>query len=151
MPKGAQRFSWTYNHETGIVVCDDKVTGKDATFDVNAYPDEVRAKLEVYALQKRLQELESGTDADEKLAAYKARDELLIAGKWDKPRQTGGPTVGDHITLIMRRMELSAAAAQQAWRAKDKDWQEAFKVKYKDDIAKIAAERDTEIDLDDMI
>lgn len=151
MAKAKQRFSWTENPATGESTVLDSITNESRTFAFSDWGPKVQAAGKCFLVKTLLSTRTSGTAADDKLAEMDDYHALFQTDEWAKEKVSGGPTVGAHITLIMRSKDVSAAMAQQVWRAQSDEFKAAFMAANKEAIQAIKDEVSEEVDLGDMI
>ena len=71
MSKSPNRFVWTYNPDTLTAKVVDQLTKDSETFSAKDLTQEMRAHHEVYGMGKKLQDGESGTAPDHKMAGFR--------------------------------------------------------------------------------
>ena len=153
MAKAKQRFSWTYNHEAGTAEVKDNETESVELYDYNDLPETIRDQVAVYGLGKVLQDRNSGTAADEKLAGMTATYTSLAAGQWKAERTFGARLLPAIIEVIGKAKGCTVTQAQAAWRACDDAMKLALKEKFAEECLAIEEARKAtdEVTLDDLV
>ena len=153
MAKAKQRFSWTYNHETGEATAKDIILDKSVTWALHTLSEEIQNQVSIYGLGKVLQDRCSQVSADDKLTAMTATFESLLTGKWKSDRVAGSRFVSPIGQVIQDFKKCSVAAAQAAYTALSDEAKIALKEGQKDAIEAVieARAKQDEVSLDDMI
>ena len=154
MPKGSQRFNWSYNPVAGTTTVVDKVTQESLTFDVAAYPEDIAEHFAPFGLSAYMKTRNSDVDSDSKMEGYAALHAQFIGGKFKSDKAAGERLVPAYILAIANSLGCEPGIAQRLWRDADKAKREETVAALTDEIAAIeAARKDAKSDeftLDDL-
>ena len=127
----------------------------DALFNLDALPNEIQDWCAVYGLRAVLADRTSDAKklGIDKLEWMREIYEMFKGGDWNKPRASGAQVDKALVHLIVELKGCTAVEAEAALRQAGKEWIEAAKERYAEDLARIRRELVSApaLDLDGLI
>ena len=138
MSKRKQRFQWERDAKAGTVKVTDKVTGESVTLKAGAYSADIQHEVLVYGMTTLHRDRVSDIEPADTLAAIRETDAMLRAGRFEKERVGGMPTLAVEVEAIMEDMGWDAKRASAAWKAAtDQGKADALRTKMAESISRL--------------